>query len=265
MVRISKKSYVKKAAKKVGKAICTYTGSRYGRTRSEIATKGVTQLAKDVMMIKKLINVEKKIHELSFSQYVGQCNINLTGVGIQEITPNPAQGQTFTTRNGRSIKLTGATLNMQFIEMSSQTTRVNIRVMVIQVIGNPFTSASTMLTELYDANPLTSIIDYNSDRNPVNFKQFRILCNKRVTMPTENYNAQNGRQVTKKINLKLTSHIKYDGNSTTIVDGQIYMIAIPESGNANTATASTLSYVALQAANTGFVWNCYTRFYFVDN
>jgi len=175
--RFGKRSF-KKVAKKAWSGVKTLTGNRYGRGTKQIITKGVPQLAKDVLALQKLINVEKKVFELTNTVNVGQVFANVNGIGIIDVTPNPAEGITYTTRNGRSIKLTGGTMNMQFSEQSAQNIRCRVKIQLIQVIGNPFSSGATMLSELYDVNPLTTIIDFNSDRNPNNFRQFKILATK---------------------------------------------------------------------------------------
>lgn len=259
------KKFIRKSAKKVFKKVKTVTGNRYGRGFNQIINKGVPQMAKDIVMLKNMLNVEKKQVESTYSNYVGQVNANTTGALVLDITPTPSEGLTYTTRNGRSIKLTGATLHMSLIEMSAQNIRIKVKIMIVQVIGNPFSSNTTMLSELLDPNPLYgTIIDYQSDRNIQNFRQFRIIYNKNVTL-YEDQGSTTGRQLVKKIHLKLKNHVKFDKDTTTVVDGQMYMVVLPESGNSSTATASTIANLPVTAINTGLLHNLYTRFYFIDN
>lgn len=257
------KKTIRKIAKKAYKKIKTETGNRYGRGFNQIISKGVPQMAKDIVMLKNMLNVEKKQKENTYSATVGQVDINNSGAYTVDITPIFSQGITYTTRNGRSIKLTGATLHWQFQEQTAQLVRMKIRIQIVRVIGNPF-SGTSPLTEFYDLNPLSTVVDYYSDRNPQNFKQFKVLSTKNITMYPDQMTTT-GRCISLKQHLKLSHHIKYGNDGDGLVDGQIYAIVTCENGNRNFATASTLTEIPVLAANTGLQVRLYTRFYAIDN
>lgn len=256
--------YVRKIAKKAVKAVKTITGNRYGRGTKQIISKGMPQMAKDIMRLKTLLNVEKKQKEDFFSSICGQVNVNNTGSSVTDITPIFTEGVGYTQRTGRSIKLTGATLHWQFQEQNAQLVRNKMTIYIVRVIGNPFTSASTFIAEFFDKNPLSTVVDYYSDRNPQNFKQFKILSKRNVTMYADQQTTT-GRVVSCKMRLKLSHHVKYNDDLNTVVDGQIYAVVVCENGNCNVATASTLTEIPITAANTGLQVRMYQRFYAVDN
>lgn len=258
------KKVFRKNAKKAYSKIKTLTGNRYGRGFSEIVSKGVPQMAKDIVMLKNMLNVEKKQKENQYSVTVGQVDINSTGASIIDITPAFTEGVGFQNRTGRSLKLTGATLHWQWQEQNLQLVRLKLKIYIVRVIGNPFSSGNTMLTEFLDPNPLSTVVDYYSDRNPQNFKQFKILSSKTVTMYPDQMTTT-GRCISLKQHLKLSHHIKYNNDADAIVDGQIFAIVVAENGNRNILTASTLTEIPILAANTGLQQRLYTRFYAVDN
>jgi len=255
---------IKKYVKKGIKAIKKFTGNRYGRGAKQIISKGMPQMAKDIVMLKNMLNVEKKQAEHTYSANVGQVSFNSNGALAQDITPIFSPGTGFTQRTGRSVKITGATLHWSFQEQTNQLVRMKIKIYIVKVIGNPFTSGATMILEFLDKNPLSTQVDYYSDRNPQNFKQFKILGSRSVTMYPDQLTTT-GRVVSSKMHLKLNHHIKYNNDTDGIVDGQIYAVVVCENGNADVANASTIVEIPVRAANTGVQARLYTRFYAVDN
>lgn len=256
------KKFVKKTAKKVWKGVKTATGNRYGRGMKQIVSKGLPQMARDINNLKTLLNVEKKQKENTYSSICGQVNADSNGAYVVDITPIFSQNVTYTGRTGRSVKLTGATLHWQFQEQTAQLVRMKVKIHIIRIIGNPFTTSP--LTEYFDVNPLTSLVDYYSDRNPQNFKQFKTLATRTLTMYPDQMTTT-GRCITSKIHLKLNHHIKYGNDADGIVDGQIYALVVCENGNCNFTTASTKTEIPITAPNTGLQVRMYSRFYAVDN
>lgn len=242
--------------------------ARYGAKKvyRRYAKGGVSQVVKDVAMLKAMVNVEKKYLDNTYSDSVGQVLGNLTGVVYKDITPIPVQNVAFNGRTGQSIKLVSASLNIILNNQSAQRVGQRVRFEIYQVKGDPKTLTG-INNELYDVNPLTSIVDYMSNRNPNNYGDFRKICTRRVYYPPEQHSGAGAaaRQRTLKINLKLNHHLRFDKNSLTLVSGQIFIFAVTETGNSSPAVASTLPNIANAAVSTGIDYDISSRFYYVDN
>ena len=253
LYRKYKKGGVRKVAKYTGKAVY----NRYAKG-------GMGQLVKDVGMLKAMVNTEKKYFEQTYSSSFGQVVGNSTGCSFIDITPFPTQNVTYNGRTGQSIKLVSASLNIIINNQNAQRIGQNIRFEIYYIKGDP-KNLVAMGSELYDVNPLTTIVDYMSNRNPNNFSDFQKICVRKVFYPSEQHTAENSRQKTLKINLKLNHHLRFDKNSTGLISGQVYIFAVTESGNCSAVVTSTTPYIQNAATGTGFLYSMHSRFYYVDN
>lgn len=253
------KKYQKGGVRKVAKYGAKKVYRRY-------SSGGVAQVVKDVAMLKAMVNTEKKYFDATYSDTLGQCIGNFTGVNYKDITPLPVQNVAYNGRTGQSIKLVSAQINIIINNQSAQRVGQRIRFEIYSIKGDPKTLAAVGL-ELYDTNPLTSIVDYMSNRNPNNFGDFKKICTRYIYYPPEQHSGSGAaaRQKTMKINLKLNHHLRFDKNTLSLINGQIVIFAVTETGNASPATASVLPNIANAAINTGFEYDLSTRFYYVDN
>lgn len=243
--------------------------ARYGAKKvyKRYARGGMGQVAKDVAMLKAMVNTEKKYIDNTYSNVFGQVNGNSSGAIPLDITIAPIQNVTYNGRTGQSLKLVSAQINIIINNQSATAVGTKMRFEIFYVKGDPKTAAVAM-SELYDANSLTTIIDYNSNRNPNNFSDYTKICSRTIWYPTENSGVAGSKQRMKtlKINLKLNHHLRFDKNSTTLLTGQIVILAFAETGNSsNVIPTTTLNYIQNTAVNTGFTYNMATRFYYVDN
>lgn len=263
------KKLVKKVAKKAGRAI----KKRYFRGKG-FSKPNVGRMAKDVMMLKKMINAEKKTYadKLSSSISVGQVGGNTSGHQIIDVTPLPAQGTTSVTRNGNSIKLNSAYYEFYFVKQSSATQASKMIIEFWKVPGEPYTateiSNGTAIADLFTPNEYVTganIYDMVSSRRQDTFKNFKKVYSRQVYFPA---NQISGVTTTKlvKIPLKYGHHIKFasDG-STTVSTGQILCTIRMENGNKSTSTANTFGNIAVNGINTGVTLNYSFLSYFVDN
>lgn len=114
------RKYVKKQVRRAGKAIKKRYVAKGGNLK-------VGQIAKDVMMLKRLVNAEKKrttLGSTSFeaAHFTGQVNGNSSGHRIVDISPSAInQGNGYNERNGNSIKLHSLVIKGQFIQMTNTT------------------------------------------------------------------------------------------------------------------------------------------------
>lgn len=258
------KKYVKKVARRVrGKAIKRYFNKGYKPK--------IGRIMKDVKYLKSVLNPEKKLYQYNLTDTLfGQCNINNSAYYVSDITPVPAQGTTSVTRNGNSIKLHTARIKMQLQSQSGATgNAIKVRGMVVQVLGSPYTSASTLVSTMFKPNSFVTggtIYDYNSDRREDSFKQFRIIRSFNANLPANNHTGQVPiKNVSIGIRFK-NHHVKFvsDG-ATNIQDGQIFLIMFADSGNISTTTASSLVGTGVTATSTGVWLQQDTSIWFYDN
>lgn len=233
----------------------------------------VNQIVKDVAYLKSVLNPEKKRFNLSSgSNNIAQLN-GATGQGafIADITPIPAQGSSSITRNGNSIKLHSTWMRYQFSQQSATTQPIKIQMLWIKTFGAT-QSGSTFLANAFVQNPFVlnggspAIIDINSDMNPDYMKQYRILRKKTFTLPVDQYSGVTQIK-TFGIGLKYRNHhVRFAADaSTTVTEGQIFLVVLCDSGNLNGATASTLTNVPVSAVNTGATMSLNLEHYYYDN
>lgn len=262
------KKFVRKAAKKVGRALKKryFKGKGYGSPK-------IGQMASDVMMLKKLVNAEKKHTTLSANGLsVGQFSGNIAGLYALEVTPTPSAGVSEIQRNGTSIKLVSSYMKFQFSAQSAAINRTKLKIMFVQTSGQYISSINSWVADRFKPNPFItggSIIDYNSSWNTNTFGGFRILRTYNFTIqPDSITNESNIRTITipMRYNRGKGTHIRYQSGTNTPANNQIFMLVMADTGNANSVTPVTgFSGVAQTAVNTGFNWAYYITHYYIDN
>lgn len=251
----------RKGARKVGQAI----KRRYYNKKTGVKLGNVV---KDVMMLKKVINAEKKRYNMiGQSLGFGQLyNATAGGLYCQDITPIPTQGVTYDGREGSSIKVCSFHAQFQIQQQTASTSPIKYKIMLVQVLGTPQT-ASTVPYSMYNYNDFVSgggtIVDYNSQLNPDNFGKFRILKTWRGKIASDSLSSQIMLQ-TISFGGKMNHHIRYNKNSTTVQNGQMVLILMADNGNSGT-TASILTSVSNTGANTGLLASFSWNWYYYDN
>ena len=124
-----------------GRTFYKYSGyvnpMKRGRLSSTRVTKNLTKLAKDINMVKAMVNAEKKRVVLSNNnQAVGQV-ANATGSGhfLLDITPNPTQGTGFSNKTGSSIKLHSSHFDFQLFGQTNNVSGIKVKVYIVKVTG----------------------------------------------------------------------------------------------------------------------------------
>lgn len=262
------KKLLRKVAKKVKRAVKRRYVTKTGKGLR------VGRIAKDVMMLKKMINAEKKLYQdkLSSAISVGQVGGNTSGHQIIDITPLPAQGTTSATRNGNSIKLTSAFYELYMVKQSAATQATSALIEFWKVPGEPYSateiSNGTAINDLFTPNEYitgANIYDLVSSRKQDTYRNFKRVYSRKVYFPA---NQISGVTQTKlvRIPLKYGHHIKFAADGSQAVSaGQILMTIRMENGNKSTSTANTFGNVAVNSINTGITLNYTFNSYFVDN
>lgn len=253
--------YVRKAKRAVGKAI----KKRYYPNNKL----NISKIASDVALVKRMLNAEKKtITNTIQGQVFGQLIGNSSGYHSNDITPVPIQGNGASQRQGQSIKICSFHLNMQVIQQVSPNQPCNYKLMIFKIKGDPMVSPGTFANEHWYTNAFVGgggvIIDSNSQVNPNHFGDADLIYYKRFTVKGDT--AANQVQFRSlSLGKKLNHHIRYDGDTNTVTQGQLYMFLMCDSGNASPTVASTLTNIPVGGINTGATVNYQLRWYYYDN
>lgn len=228
---------------------------------------GLNNIVKDVMMLKSLINVEKKRIDTKICNVTpfGQCNINADAYLYGDITPAIVQGLGVAERTGGSVKLTSMSFNFQAISQVNLQTALKFKVWIVRLKDASTEALTTIANQLLVPNVFSGRIDYNSERNPDYFNNFQVLACRKYKINADNFATQANRFVDGGINLKLNHHVRWDGNGNVCTQGQIVMFITADTGNMNTGTASTLTNIANPGVSTGAVITVQTKYFYVDN
>ena len=169
---------MKKARKSIGRAL----GRRYVKKntgRARMSNLNYNQISKDVMMLKNIVNAEKKSYGLAFTnQNVGQVNANNTGALCYDITPLIPQGQASDQRNGISVKLHSCLYQFQFTQLASLTIRQRL-IIEFWINKGTYLTTATAQEYIHQAATFSTVIDTNSPRNQDRFSEF--VCIRRLT------------------------------------------------------------------------------------
>ena len=255
------KKYFKRAVSVVKKAAKKRYVAKAGGLR-------MTQLYKDVALVKKSLNVEKKnIQSIVTSNInVGQCSVNAdTGQAFYDVTPAITQGVGYDQMTGNSVKLTSMALFGQIKQMSATQHPMRIKVCLFRTVGQPQPVNTIQVSNLlFDKNPITTCTDYNSQRNVNFFKDYKIIKTQYVYLQPD---PTSGELMIKdfKFIMKMSHHLKWNNNTTTLTNGQLGIAFFADSGNTSAVTASTLPNIPIQKINSGATVQFYTKFYYVDN
>lgn len=258
---------------KIGSTVNRLTGNRYGRGIKQIATKGVPQMARDIYSLKKLLNVEKKRYDITaYGQFVGQINGTSNYQYTADVTPVPAQGSGYSQRNGASFKITSLYAKLQLYHQSATNAPMKIKIQLVLVRGAPQTASGVPIS-MYEYNSFVAanggpnLVDYNSERNPDTFGQYKVLrtCVVRL-QPDQLADQQIIKDFTIKHSFKKGHHIRFDKDTQTVKNGQLVLIVLADSGNISGSTAATSTYnIPIKAINTGAILHYDFKYYYVDN
>lgn len=122
------KKFVKRVVKRAGRALKKryFKGKGYGNPN-------VGQIASDVMMLKKLVNAEKKHTTIQVNGIgLGQVNVNAAGFYAVDLTPVPSAGVSEIQRTGTSIKLVSSHMRFQFIGQTNAINRTKVKILLIE-------------------------------------------------------------------------------------------------------------------------------------
>lgn len=231
------------------------------------------KLYKEVAALKKVINAEKKSINTNYTSNlaVAQVNGNVSGHYTGVFHPVPASGSGSSQRTGASIKLHSFFVNMQITGQSAMTAGMKLLYEVYLVKGTPFGTAADFSTSVFQPTQFISgnaTIDMNAQYDPDYFGRFQKIFSKRITMiPDATSSMVNVKTI--KFGGKYFGgkghHLRFDNDTSNIVNGQLLYVIRADRGNCSTSTASTLTGIPITAINTGVTINWVCTHYFYDN
>lgn len=225
------------------------------------------QIARDLYRIKRSLNSERKYKDaLWLNDTVGAVDFNTVGYLTHDVTgavSAPAQGDDLNQRIGRQIKVTGIHINYQFLQQSAATQAQTIRMEMWKVYGDNETLDATLISKLYEASTLSTLVDMNSKRNADYMKIFKCLGRRYVKIGADNFsginNYNNGVW-----NLRLEDKLNFVDDGATVATGQIFLLIMCKTGNKNTTNASSVSGNQFGAVNTGVQAQIFGRMWYSD-
>ncbi|MEO5351376.1 MAG: hypothetical protein H7836_17300 [Magnetococcus sp. YQC-3] len=264
--------YAKGVARRAGSAALSAAKARYG---SSLQNANWANIAKDVALLKEVINSEKKRFRYASSaqQAVSQVSGNASGHWVFDMTPTPVQGASLSQRNGASVKLHSTYAKFQFYQQGSATGPIRLRMYAILVKGDPAPLATVtnefLAPNQWIFNQNTVLIrDYNSQRNPDFYGDYKVLGTKNMTIRPDSFSGQTQiRDMVMKLkyNRGKGHHLRWDGDTNTLSGGQLVLLCVADSGNQSGATASTLNGIPIVGTLTGCVFNYDIQHYYYDN
>jgi len=229
------RKYAKKGYRKVVKP---YVNKKKGY-------KNRLKLYKEIGAIKRMMNAEKKQVDASINGIgVAQLNNGSDGIYCNSIVPTIAQGITFSTRNGRSVKLSGAYLRGKFVAQTNTINKIKYNMMFVTYKGIPQT-ATQISTGMFNPDQLTLVRDYFAPRNPNSFTDYRIIASRNFTLYPDSISGQTG-IVDFLMPLKLSHHLRFNDNTNTIEEGEIFVIIRADSGDSGTSATGAFFTMSIR-------------------
>lgn len=245
-----KKAFTGKRNRRIASKAVAAVKNRY------VSKKGLkyNQIARDVYTLKRALNVEKKRIDVaqgngvSFGQFAGAT----TGMYATDITPAPAQGITGNTRNGLSIKLVSACMDIQINQSTSCNNEFRYKWFIVcRPDASLATNASVASTQFFENNLFSGVIDYHSNRDPEYYHQFRVLKTGYGKLTQDQIASQTSYNQFK-VPLRLKHHLKFNTDaSTTTTKNQLFLFIVADSGDSTLLTGGQVRFNV--------------RYYFVDN
>ena len=203
----------------------------------------------------RLMNVEKKRLDVAPNQTGTAFALTAglaSGAYVSDITPAISQGISGTTRNGNSIKLVSACLDIQVKQQPSCVNQFRYKYFIVCRPDASQTLTPTIAFDQFcDVNPFTGFRDIHSNRDPEFYGQFRVIKRGSGSLSQDQVTSGVGYNQFK-IPLKLNHHLKYNSDaSTTTTKNQMFLFFVADSGDS--------------VAGTGALAYYNVRYYYVDN
>lgn len=257
------KKFVKKVAKKVGRAVKRRYFKGKGYSKPNLGT-----MFSDIAVLKKMVNAEKKrLVTSSQGQTCAQVSVNTSGHFIVDVTPNPTQGNGYNQKSGSSIKWNSSHYDFQITGQGSCLSGITLKMQWVKVVGLPYATLADIFGKFISPNPFITggtIYDINSNRDPDYFKNFVVIKTQYVTLRPDSVTGDIPvKQISTGLKLK-NHHVRNNDNDPTLSMGQIFLLITANTGNSG-ATNSTCVGMANNTALSGIGFQYIRTDYFYDN
>ncbi|WP_445772314.1 hypothetical protein, partial [Rheinheimera sp.] len=214
---------------------------------------------------------EKKNQSVDvISTPVGQCNDNIAGNLLLDVTPAIIQGVDSNQRIGNSLKLTGMNFPIQFSGQPNTGGIRRLRVQFFKVTSaDNGVTATEAFNDYYDVNPLNGLRDMNAPRKYRTAKQdgIKLMRTKYYTLKAPSYidtGDVERQSISVNFAVKMNEVLRYDSSANTSPDGTRYFLVIQcEAGNYG-ANPSTLD-VPVKSPATGVECRIAQKYWWIDN
>lgn len=239
-VKNVRSAYKKSGLKKTYRKVRGMAKKRYG------GVGGRSNIVKDVALLKSLVNVEKKRFDVTSA---GPITMGQTaGAGVSaylcnDVTPAPPQGLTNATRNGNSIKIVSAVIDMYLNQSVNTINAIKLKWMLVCRPDNSLDIAAGVAnTYIHETNPFSGVIDYHSNRDAEFFTAFKIIKSGRVSLSQDQI-ATGIAYAQIKAPLKLNHHLKYNTNASILTTkNKFYLIVMADTGDTVALTGNQVQY-----------------------
>lgn len=235
----------RRAAKKVAVRVGKRLKQRYFKGKGFMRP-NMRRIARDVALVKTLVNSEKEIYTQTVSTSVGAA------AGQHYLQPiiNIAEGSAHGQRAGESVKLHGFRWNQRVLQQGSRANPGELKAWLVRYIGPRGTTPniSTFLKPDFDG-----LYTVNSDRNEDWYTSWEVISYARHYMPMDQITNGTAQSIKKKYGrFTRNAHQRYGGTlATDLLTDQIYLIAVCDGGST--------------ATNLGFTFDSQLSISFYDN
>jgi len=217
----------------------------------------MSRIVKDLAMLKHLVNIEKKRIDVTQSTAVAFAQSNTTGVSgaySALLSPKPDEGVAQGQRIGQSIKLVSGCLDMQITQQANTLNALKVKYWLVKRADNSSNYSSALsISQFFEANPFSGVVDYYSARDPEFFTAFKVVKTGTMVLPQDQITTGTAiKQI--KVPLTFNDHLKFPtdlvGNTTK---NQFYLFV--------TCSGGDIAPAILSGAT--IVYNM--RWYYTDN
>lgn len=265
---------LKRSVRTMAKRAKKYVKKRYGLNKRSSGM-NLGTLASDVMLLKKMVNAEKKFKNYIFpgALTVAQANgATASGANCVDVTPLIDQGLGPDGRTGASVKLCSALYQFQITQQGSCVLPNKIVIEFWKNTGLPL-DTTTLLNSVYATSQFSALIDVNSPRNQNTFSDYRLIRRVVKYLKGDDVAAADAQTITFDVPVKFNRgkghHIRLVNSlsgtpQNDIFNGQIFMIMRAAIGNSSGTTVS-LKDIPISGINTGAVVRFASKTWFYDN
>lgn len=222
---------IRNVGRKIYKATGYQNPMKKGKLMASRVIKQLPKVAKDVSILKSLVNAEKEI----YSQNVTAATVgSLAGQQYLQPITNITEGTGHGQRDGESCKLHGFRWNVRFVQQTNKLNEGKAKCWLVKFIGPRGTTPGidTFLKPDFDGRYTT-----NSERNEDWYTSYIVISSHTCYIKGDGITNQTSQALSKRYGRFLKdAHQRYSGAAaTTLLTDQMYIIAVSDAGDSGAA------------------------------